>query len=313
MKVLVIAEHDNSRLAAATVSVLSAALKLTSAADMLVAGYRCEPVAAQGARMAGVSCVKKVDANHYERFGAENLAFVVAQLAGGYSHVLFPGSVFGKDLAPRVAAMLDVAPISDVTEIVDAQTFVHPVYAGHLLETVSCCEPVKVLTVRTTAFPAIAASQDAALVQNVSPGPDMGVKKWLRREAGSADQPSLLSAQVVVAGGRGLGNAAQFEALLKPLAARLGAAIGATRVAVDGSFSGNESQIGQTGKTVAPAVYVAIGISGAAQHVAGMRESGWVVAINKDPEAPIFRVADLGFVGDLNEIVPKLTEALGEG
>jgi len=310
MSVLVIAEHDNVVLKPQTASVLTAALQLAEQVDLLVIGFRCEAVAEAAANLHGVARVRKIDAPHYAHFLAENLAMVVAQMAGSYSHVLLPATAFGKNLGPRVAAMLDVAQVSDIIEIVAADTFVHPIYAGNVLETVRCSDPVKLLTVRPSAFAMLAARESAAPIVDVAAGPDMGVSRFVSNELPHSARPELAAAKVVVAGGRGLGSHEAYHRLLEPLADCLGAALGATRVAVDANYAPNDYQIGQTGKVVAPELYIAVGISGAIQHVAGMRGSKLIVAINKDPEAPIFEVADLGLVGDLHEILPQLTAAL---
>jgi electron transfer flavoprotein alpha subunit len=310
VKVLVIAEHDNRMLLPQVRSVLGAARQIAPTVDVMVIGYDCAGVVEEAALLEGVALVRALEGAHYRDFPAENLAMVIAQLAGGYTHVVLPATAFGKNLGPRVAAMLDVAQVSEIIEVVDSETFVRPIYAGNLLETVRSIDPVKVLTIRASAFPGVENGGVAAPVQMVSPGPDMGVSRMVRREPTMTDRPQLSTARVVVAGGRGFGSPEKFNELLEPLADCLGAAIGATRAAVDGNFVGNDSQIGQTGKTVAPDVYIAIGISGAMQHLAGMRGSKLIIAINKDPDAPIFRVADIGLVGDLNEILPQLTAAL---
>lgn len=310
MKALVVAEHDNRMLRGRTQSVIGAGCLLGGAVEVLVAGFQCGAVVEQAARLAGVSRVRQIDAAHYEYFLAENLAMVVAQMASGYSHVLLPATSFGKNLGPRIAAMLDVAQVSEIVRIVDADTFVHPIHAGNLLETVRCDDPVRVITVRPSAFAAVGMQERMAPIEAVAAGPDMGVSRFIRRELGDQDRPDLAQARVVVAGGRGLGSPEAFRSLLGPLADSLGAAIGATRAAVDCNYIGNDCQIGQTGKAVAPAVYFAVGISGAAQHLAGMRESGLIVAINKDADAPIFQIADIGMVGDLHEIVPRLIAGL---
>ncbi|MBS1209844.1 MAG: electron transfer flavoprotein subunit alpha [Proteobacteria bacterium] len=310
MNVLVIAEHDNVVLNPQTASVLGAALQLAEQADVLVIGYQCEAVAEAAARLQGVARVRKADAPHYAHFLAENLAMVVAQMAGSYSHVLLPATAFGKNLGPRVAAMLDVAQVSDIIEILAADTFVHPIYAGNVLETVRCSEPVKLVTVRSSAFAMVPACDAVAPILALAPGPDMGVSRFIGNELPHSTRPDLAAAKVVVAGGRGLGSHEAYHRLLDPLADCLGAALGATRAAVDANYAPNDYQVGQTGKVVAPEIYIAAGISGAIQHVAGMRDSKLIVAINKDPEAPIFEVADLGLVGDLHEILPQLTAAL---
>ena len=311
MKILLIAEHDNRELKPQTLPALSAALGLAVPVDVLVIGFRCESAAEAAANLQGVARVRKVDAPHYEHFLAENLAMVLAQMAGAYTHVFLPGTVFGKNLGPRVAAMLDVAQLSEIIEIVDADTFVRPIYAGNILETVRSSDPVKVITVRAAAFPPAGVSARPAPIEDAPAGPDMGVSRFVGNDLQPQDsRPGLATARVVVTGGRGLGSHDAYHALLEPLADSLGGALGATRAAVDANYMPNDCQIGQTGKVVAPEVYIAVGVSGAIQHVAGMRDAKLIVAINKDPEAPIFQIADLGMVGDLHEIVPQLTAAL---
>ncbi|GAB2888718.1 FAD-binding protein [Uliginosibacterium flavum] len=310
MKALVIAEHDNVALKAQTLPVLTAALRLAVQVDVLVIGSQCGSAAEAAANLCGVARVRKVDAPHYAHFLAENLAMVVAQMAGAYDYVLLPATAFGKNLGPRVAAMLDVAQISEITEIVDGDTFVRPTYAGNVLETVRSSDPLKVITVRPSAFAPVATSEQPAVIETAAPGPDMGVSRFVGNDLPQNPRPELASARIVVAGGRGLGSHAAYHALLAPLADCLGAALGATRAAVDANYVPNDYQVGQTGKAVAPDIYIAIGISGAIQHVAGMRDAKLIVAINKDPEAPIFQIADVGLVGDLHEILPQLTAAL---
>ncbi|NSL55549.1 electron transfer flavoprotein subunit alpha/FixB family protein [Uliginosibacterium aquaticum] len=309
MKILVLAEHDNIRLKPLTARLLGAAQQLGAAADLLVIGAACQAVAEQGALLAGVARVRQLDAPHYAHFSVENLAMVLAQLAGSYTHVLLPATPFGKALAPRVAAMLDVAPVSGVTAIVAGDCFVRPTHAGNVLETVLCPEPVKVLTLRPAAF-AATGRQLPAVIESLAPGPEMGVSRQVAQQRTNSARPELATARVVVAGGRGLGSADAFRDLLEPLADCLGAALAATRAAVDANYASNDLQVGQTGCAVAPELYIAVGISGAQQHLAGMRDAKWIVAINTDPEAPIFKVADLALVGDAHEIVPQLIAAL---
>jgi electron transfer flavoprotein alpha subunit len=310
MSTLVIVEHDNQRLHPHTRALLGAASRLAGEVDVLVIGHSCSTVAEEAATLEGVTRVRWVDAVHYSDLLAENLAMVVAQMAAAYRHVLLPATAFGKNLAPRVAAMLDVAQVSDIVGIQDAEHFVRPIYAGSLLETVRSREPVGVMTVRCSAFMPVGQSANAAPIVPFSAGPDMGVVRLLQRVRIDATHPQLANARVVVAGGRGLGSAEAFHRLLDPLAACFGAAIAATRAAVDSNYVGNDCQVGQTGKIVAPDIYIAVGISGAAQHIAGIRGAKLVVAINKDPEAPLIRLADLALVGDLHEVVPQLTEML---
>lgn len=311
MKALVIAEHDNVALKTQTLPVLTAALRLAVQVDVLVIGSQCGSAAEAAAKLVGVARARKVDAPHYAHFLAENLAMVVAQMAGAYDYVLLPATAFGKNLGPRVAAMLDVAQISEIIEIIDADTFVRPTYAGNVLETVRSSDPLKVITVRPSAFaPTAATSERAAPVEVAAAGPDMGVSRFVGNDLPLNSRPELASARIVVAGGRGLGSHDAYHALLEPLADCLGAALAATRAAVDANYVPNDYQVGQTGKAVAPDIYIAVGISGAIQHVAGMRDAKLIVAINKDPEAPIFQIADVGLVGDLHEILPLLTAAL---
>lgn len=310
MAILVIAEHDNSRLRPASFASIAAALQIESCVDVLVAGSGCACVADEAARIVGVSRVRCADALHYEHELAENLAALVVANAAGYSHLLAPASTFGKNLMPRVAALLDVAQISDVCAVESADTFVHPIYAGNALETVQSSDAVKVLTIRSTAFEAAGAGADLAPVEVLAAEPDLGLSRFESRETTASERPELGSARVVVSGGRGLGSAENFQTVLAPLAERLGAALGASRAAVDAGFVPNDWQVGQTGKIVAPELYVAVAISGAIQHLAGMKESRVIVAINKDPEAAIFQVADYGLVADLFDAVPELVEAL---
>jgi electron transfer flavoprotein alpha subunit len=310
MSILVIAEHDNRQIKATTLNTLGAASKLGDDIHILVIGGGCAEAAVAAANIAGVAKVRVIDAAHYADQTVENLAVAAAQLAGSYSHVLLPASSFGKNLGPRLAALLDVAQVSDITAVVSPDTFVRPIYAGNALATVQSSDPVKVITVRVSAFDAVAAEGGSAPVEAAPVGPDLGVSKLLGRELTVSARPTLGAARVVVSGGRALGSQESFHSILEPLADKLGAAIGASRAAVDASFAPNDSQVGQTGQVVAPDLYIAIGISGAIQHLAGMKESKVIVAINKDPDAAIFQVADYGLVGDLFELVPQLTAAL---
>lgn len=310
MKILVIAEHDNHRLRPSTLPTVAAALRLAPDVDVLVAGAGCAAVAEQAARIVGVSRVRCAEAPHYEHELAENVAALLVAHAAGYTHLLAPASTFGKNLMPRVAALLDVAQVSDVCAVEAADTFMHPIYAGNALETVQCLDAVKVLTIRSTAFEAVPVGETQAPIEMLAAGPDLGLSRFVTRESSASDRPELGSARVVVSGGRGLGSAESFRAVLSPLAERLGAALGASRAAVDAGFVPNDWQVGQTGKIVAPELYVAVAISGAIQHLAGMKESRVIVAINKDPEAAIFQVADYGLVADLFEAVPALVAEL---
>ena len=312
MKTLVIAEHDNAALAAATLNVLAAAAKLGGEVDLLVAGQGCRTVADQAAAVTGVARVILVDAPAYKDQLAENLAtLVVAQVrTKSYGAVLAAASAFGKNLAPRVAALLDVAQVSDVVSISAVGRYVRPIYAGNVLVSVESDEPVQVLTVRPTSFDAAAATGGAAAVEEAPAEADLGLSRLVGRALSKSERPELGSAAIVVSGGRGLGNGDNYQRVLAPLADRLGAALGASRAAVDAGYVPNDYQVGQTGKIVAPGLYVAVGISGAIQHLAGMKDSKVIVAINKDPDAPIFQVADYGLVGDLFEAVPQLTASL---
>ena len=311
MPILVIAEHDNASLKGATLNTVSAAAKLGAAIDVLVAGAGCGAAAEAAAKLAGVAKVKVADAAAYAEQGAENVAALLVEVikAGGYSHVLAPATTFGKNILPRVAALLDVAQISEIVAIESADTFVRPIYAGNALATVKSSDAIKVITVRTTAFDAVAAG-GAAAVESIAAGPDLGQSKLVGRELTVSARPELGAAKIIVSGGRGLGSGDNYRAVLEPLADKLSAAMGASRAAVDAGFVPNDYQVGQTGKIVAPQLYIAVGISGAIQHLAGMKDSKVIVAINKDPEAPIFQVADYGLVADLFEAVPQLVSAL---
>jgi len=310
MAILVIAEHDNSTIKAATLHVVSAAVQIGGDVHLVVAGSACAAAAAAGSAIAGVSKVLVADAPHYADQGPENLAALIAPLATGYSHVLAAATTSGKNFMPRVAALLDVAQISEISAVESADTFVRPIYAGNVVATVRSSDPIKVVTVRTTAFEA-AGEGGSATIETVALGPDLGLSRLVGRELTKSERPDLTAAKVVVAGGRGMGNGENFHKLLEPLADKLGAAVGASRAAVDAGFVPNDYQVGQTGKIVAPQLYIAVGISGAIQHLAGMKDSKVIVAINKDAEAPIFQVADYGLVGDLFEVLPALLRELG--
>jgi len=310
MPILVIAEHDNQNLKAATLNTVTAALKLGADVHVLIAGAGCAAAAQAAAKVAGVTKVLVADAAHYEAQGAENVAELVKGLARDYSHVLAPASSAGKNMLPRVAAQLDVAQISDIVGIEAADTFVRPIYAGNALATVRSADPIKVITVRSTAFEA-AGEGGAAAVEAIPAAADLGLSALVGREITKSARPELGAAKIIVSGGRGVGSGENYHALLEPLADKLGAALGASRAAVDAGYVPNDYQVGQTGKIVAPQLYIAVGISGAIQHLAGMKDSKVIVAINKDPEAPIFQVADYGLVGDLFAVVPELTQALG--
>jgi electron transfer flavoprotein alpha subunit len=308
MTALVIADHDGAGLKGGTANAVAAAVKMGGEAHVLVAGTNAKGAAEAAAKLAGVAKVLVAEAAHYDDGSAENYAALVTPLAKSYSHVVAPASAFGKSVAPRVAALLDVAQISEITGVESPDTFVRPIYAGNAFATVQSADPVKVVTVRATGFDAPPATGNAP-IESIAPGPDKGQSKVLSRELTKSARPELGGARRVVSGGRGLGSAENFE-MLEALADKLGAAIGASRAAVDSGYVPNDYQVGQTGKIVAPELYIAIGISGAIQHLAGMKDSKVIVAINKDPEAPIFQVADYGLVGDLFQLVPELTAKL---
>ncbi|WP_205201059.1 electron transfer flavoprotein subunit alpha/FixB family protein [Azonexus hydrophilus] len=310
MTILVIAEHDQQSVKAATLNTLAAAAKLGGDIHVLVAGAGCAAAATQAATLQGVSKVLVADAAHYADQTAENVAALVVAQAGAYSHILAPATTFGKNVLPRVAALLDVAQISEITAVESADTFVRPIYAGNAMATVQSADKIKVITVRTTAFDAVGAGNSAP-VEVLAAAADVGCTQLQGRELTKSERPELGAAKIIVSGGRGLGSGDNYHKLLDPLADKLGAALGASRAAVDAGFVPNDYQVGQTGKVVAPQLYVAVGISGAIQHLAGMKDSKVIVAINKDPDAPIFQVADYGLVADLFEVVPQLERALG--
>ena len=310
MTILVIAEHDNAALKAATLNTVAAAQKIGGEIHVLVAGAGCAAAAQQAAGLQGVAKVKVADAAHYNAQTAENLTALIVANAAGYSHILAPATTFGKNVAPRVAALLDVAQISEITAVESADTFVRPIYAGNALATVKSTDAVKVITVRTTAFDAVATG-GAAAVESLTAAADTAQSQLQNRELTKSERPELGAAKIIVSGGRGLGSGENYHKLLEPLADKLGAAVGASRAAVDAGFVPNDYQVGQTGKIVAPQLYIAVGISGAIQHLAGMKDSKVIVAINKDPDAPIFQVADYGLVGDLFEVVPQLVGSVG--
>ncbi|MFW7343576.1 electron transfer flavoprotein subunit alpha/FixB family protein [Pollutimonas sp. H1-120] len=309
MTILVIAEHDNAQLKGATLNAVAAASKLGGDIHVLVAGNGAKDVADQAAQVAGVAKVLLADGPALAEGLAENVAAQVLAVAGGYSHILFPATAAGKNVAPRVAAKLDVAQISDILSVESADTFTRPIYAGNAIATVQSSDAVKVITVRTTAFDGVSAQGGSAAVESLSAAADSGLSSFVGREVAKSDRPELAGASVVVSGGRGLGSAENFK-ILDALADKLGAALGASRAAVDAGYAPNDWQVGQTGKIVAPQLYVAVGISGAIQHLAGMKDSKVIVAINKDAEAPIFGVADYGLVADLFQAVPELVQAL---
>jgi len=309
MAVLVIAEHDNASLKGSTLNTITAAEQCGGEVHVLVAGHQCGTVAQAAAAISGVSKVLMADALQFADGLAENIAEQAISLAGGYSHILAPASAYGKNILPRVAARLDVGQISDIIQINSPDTFERSIYAGNATATVQSSDPVKVITVRTTCFQQ-AVSGGAATIENVEAVAGFDKVRFISREVASSDRPELTSAKIVVAGGRGLDSAEDFE-LLGKLADKLGAAMGASRAAVDAGFVPNDWQIGQTGKIVAPDLYIAVGISGAIQHIAGIKGSKTIVAINQDPDAPIFLVSDYGIVGDLFELVPQLIAELG--
>ena len=317
MSVLVVAEHDNQSVKSATLNTVAAAEIAKAASSdvhILVAGKDCRSVAEAAAQVAGAAKVLLADDAAYDHGIAENWAPLIVKLvgssSGGYSHVLAPATTSGKNLMPRIAALLDVMQISDISAVETADTFVRPIYAGNALATVQSKDPIKIITVRTTGFDAVSANGGSAAVETLPAGADAGLSSLVGRALTKSERPELTSARVVVSGGRGMGSGDNFK-VLEPLADKLGAAMGASRAAVDAGFVPNDWQVGQTGKIVAPDLYIAVGISGAIQHLAGMKDSRVIVAINKDEEAPIFQVADYGIVGDLFQIVPELVKELG--
>jgi electron transfer flavoprotein alpha subunit len=310
MASLVIAEHDNASIKGATLNTVTAAVACGGDVHILVAGHNAGAAAQAAAQIAGVSKVIHADAEGLAHGLAENVAAQVLAIAGKYSHILFPATASGKNVAPRVAAKLDVAQLSDVTLVVSADTFERPIYAGNAIATVQSKDAVKVLTVRTTGFDAAAATGGSASVESAAATADNGQSAFKGSEIAKNDRPELTAAKIIVSGGRALGSAEKFAEVMTPLADKLGAAMGASRAAVDAGYAPNDWQVGQTGKIVAPQLYVACGISGAIQHLAGMKDSKVIVAINKDPEAPIFSVADYGLEADLFAAVPELVNAL---
>ena len=312
MAVLVIAEHDHGTLKGSTLNTVSAATRCGGDVHVLVAGHNAAATAQAAAQVAGVAKVLHADGAQFAEGLAENLAAQVLALAAGgaYTHLLFPATAYGKNISPRVAAKLDVAQVSDVTQVLSADTFERPIYAGNAMATVQSAEKVKVLTVRTTGFDPAAASGGSAAVESVAAVADSGRSSFVSREVTKSDRPELTAAKIIVSGGRAMGSSDKFTEVLTPLADKLGAALGASRAAVDAGYAPNDWQVGQTGKIVAPQLYVACGISGAIQHLAGMKDSKVIVAINKDPEAPIFSVADYGLEADLFTAVPELVKAL---
>jgi electron transfer flavoprotein alpha subunit len=315
MAVLVVAEHSGAGLAPATLSTITCARALEQAGagevTVLVAGAGCRGAAAEAASIEGVAKVLLAEDGAYAHASAEALAALVEPLAPGYGHILYPASTFGKNAAPRLAALIDSQQISDIQEVVNAETFVRPIYAGNALATVRSKDPVKVITVRATAFEKAAAGGGGAPIEETAAAGDDGLSAFVGAELSASERPELTSARVVISGGRGMQGGENFK-LLEEIADRLNAAVGASRAAVDSGFVPNDFQVGQTGKIVAPELYIAVGISGAIQHLAGMKDSKVIVAINKDEDAPIFQVADYGIVGDLFKVLPELKAALDE-
>jgi electron transfer flavoprotein alpha subunit len=310
MTILVIAEHDNSTLKPATLNTLTAAQKVGAEVHIVIAGHNAQPAANAAAKLPGVAKVLLADAPQLAEGLAENVEATVVTIAKDYSHIFAPATAFGKNVAPRIAAKLDVAQISEIVAVDSTDVFQRPIYAGNAIATIQSNDPIKVITVRSTAFPAAVTEGGSAAVESIGTAPAIDRVAFVSREVTKLERPELTTASVVVAGGRGLGNRENFESLLPPLADALNAAIGASRAAVDAGFASNVFQVGQTGKVVAPDLYVAVGISGAIQHLAGMKDSRVIVAVNKDADAPIFGVADYGLVGDLFQIVPELVKAL---
>ncbi|MEZ0224233.1 MAG: FAD-binding protein [Alphaproteobacteria bacterium] len=309
MTVLLVAEHDNQSLKPSTLSAATAA-KALGEFDILVAGQGCAAVAVAAAKVAGCRKVLLADDAAYSHQVAENVAALVAKLGAGYTHILAPATTTGKNMLPRVGALLDVQPLSDVSAVVSADTFVRPIYAGNAFATVQSKDKIKVMTIRTTAFDPVAATGGSAAVEKVAGAGDAGLASFVSQQITKSERPELTAARIVISGGRGMGSGDNFK-LIDKVADELGAAVGASRAAVDAGFVPNDYQVGQTGKVVAPELYIAVGISGAIQHLAGMKDSKVIVAINKDPEAPIFQIADYGLVQDLFTALPELEKALG--
>jgi electron transfer flavoprotein alpha subunit len=311
MAVLVLAEHTNSALGSATAKAVSAAKQLGGDVHVLVAGSGASTAAAEAAKLDGVAKVLIADAPHLANGLAEEVTALVVPLMAGYDVFIAPSTASGKNIAPRVAALLDVMQVSDITKVLAPDTFERPIYAGNAIQTVKTTEPKKVITVRTASFAAAGSGGSAAVETIAAPAP-VGLSSFEKAELSKSDRPELTSARIIISGGRGIGNAENFKTYIEPLADKLGAAMGASRAAVDAGFAPNDLQVGQTGKVVAPELYIAVGISGAIQHLAGMKDSKIIVAINKDGEAPIFQVADYGLVADLFQALPELTSELGK-
>ncbi len=309
MAALVIAEHDNASLKASTLNTVTAAVQCSNEVHILIAGHDCDAAAAAAAQITGVTKVLIAEGAQFADGLAENIAEQALALATNYTHVLAPATAYGKNILPRVAARLDVGQISEITKVDSPDTFERPIYAGNAIATVQSIDAIKVITVRATGFDA-AATGGSAAIEKITAVADSGKSAFVSRELAKSDRPELTAAKIIVSGGRGMGSAENFK-ILEPLADKLGAAMGASRAAVDAGYVPNDWQVGQTGKIVAPQLYIAVGISGAIQHLAGMKDSKTIVAINKDAEAPIFSVADYGLVGDLFEAVPALVQELG--
>ncbi len=310
MTTLVIAEHDNVSLKGSTAHVVTAATQCGGDVHVLISGHQCEVAAQAAARLAGVTKVWVADAAYLADGLAENCASQAVAIGKSYSHILAPATAYGKNILPRVAALLDVAQVSEIIKVNAPDTFERPIYAGNAIATVQVADPIKVISVRITGFDAAASTDNSAPIEKINPVADANTVHFVSREVAKSDRPELTAAEIIVSGGRGLGSGENFK-LLEALADKLGAAMGASRAAVDAGYVPNDWQVGQTGKIVAPTLYIAIGISGAIQHLAGMKDSKVIVAINKDPDAPIFSIADYGIVGDLFEIVPQLIAELG--
>ncbi len=311
MAILVVAEHDNDTLKASTLCTIAAAKVLGGDINVLVAGENCGAAAEAAAKCEGVTKALHADGSHLAHQLAEDLAALIVSMAGDYSHILAPASTFGKNVMPRAAALLDVQQVSDITSIEDADTFIRPIYAGNAMAKVKSKDAIKVITVRQTAYDAVAEEGGSGTVEQIGAGEDVAGSEFVGQELSKSDRPELTSARVIISGGRGMQSGDNFP-MLEEIADKLGAAVGASRAAVDAGFVPNDYQVGQTGKVVAPELYIAVGISGAIQHLAGMKDSKVIVAINKDEEAPIFQIADYGLVADLFKAVPELNEELGK-
>jgi electron transfer flavoprotein alpha subunit len=310
MSILVLAEHDNSAIKPSTLVAIGAAKELSGDIHVLVSGANCGDAASSAANIDGVSKVLKAEADHLEHHLAEDMAPIIVGLADGYSHILAPATTFGKNVMPRASALLDTQQISDISKIIDDETFERPVYAGNALATVKSSDAKKLITVRGTAFDAVSPEGGSASIEDVSVDVSSDLSSFVSVALSKSDRPELTAAKIVISGGRGLGSGEDYIKIIEPLADKLGAAVGASRAAVDAGYVPNDYQVGQTGKVVAPDLYIAVGISGAIQHLAGMKDSKIIVAINKDEEAPIFQVADYGLVADLFDAVPELTSKL---